>query len=188
MSECYLTDEDIEMFKKHGRDLDKAKSIAKGDEVTVAQLSNGEVFLLEIEEERYNALRNVVARVGGPLVVRPAMPEDSIIDPLTHSTCRLPVKRKAKKKKPTFVYLIERGDGKIKIGRSKNPKARLDSMKTAIPEAAIIHQSRVFAKREYELHDLYKEKRFMGEWFDLDCDDVCDCVEFLIEAAEHDTH
>jgi hypothetical protein len=73
----------------------------------------------------------------------------------------------------THLYVISEGrEGPIKIGRSKSPPARVDSLQTGNPRSLML----VFwwklddddaREAEHTLHDELKEFRLCGEWFDL---------------------
>lgn len=73
----------------------------------------------------------------------------------------------------TYIYIISDLQNKIhKIGQSKNPKKRLQSIKTSNPYVQL-HQAwkGVFAE-EAELHQAFKNKNIKGEWFALDDNDI----------------
>lgn len=64
------------------------------------------------------------------------------------------------------VYFIQRGDGPIKIGYSKNPKGRLSALQTGIPERLTLLGVVPGGKaREQELHREFGRTRIQGEWF-----------------------
>jgi Meiotically Up-regulated Gene 113 (MUG113) protein len=67
--------------------------------------------------------------------------------------------------KPGKIYFIRCGDC-IKIGFSKNPWARLATLKTGMPENPVMlgHFSGML-EQETELHDRFKSYRLNREWF-----------------------
>lgn len=70
-----------------------------------------------------------------------------------------------------WIYLIQaEGTEKYKIGRSQNPRQRLQCLQTSspIPLKLVFTQWTVncFALEKY-LHEIYKEERIHGEWFHL---------------------
>lgn len=73
-----------------------------------------------------------------------------------------------------YVYAIGHPHGYVKIGRSKDPQARLKDHQTSNPyELWIIAQIPVNNSEtvETELHERFDEKRVRGEWFELEHDD-----------------
>lgn len=66
-----------------------------------------------------------------------------------------------------FVYFIQRGEaGPIKIGQSKNPKARLASLQTASDQPLRFVAIATGDKQsERELHAKFASARLTGEWF-----------------------
>lgn len=80
-------------------------------------------------------------------------------------------KKKVNDYKIGYVYLIKAENGLYKIGRSKTPDARISTItKTIGPmEIQTIHTAFYpdCYKAESELHQMFKEKRRRGEWFEL---------------------
>lgn len=75
--------------------------------------------------------------------------------------------------KVTKVYvMIDKSTGYYKIGRSNNPRTRERTLQSEKPTIEIlnIYDSRV--KDERALHEMFKEKRVRGEWFDLSGSDI----------------
>lgn len=73
-----------------------------------------------------------------------------------------------------FVYLMRSGD-LYKIGRSKNPNARLAALQNAAPNTIyLVHSIRTDDMHGFEayLHDLFSAEQTTGEWFDLSSDQV----------------
>jgi hypothetical protein len=73
------------------------------------------------------------------------------------------------------VYLIKCGEY-IKIGITKNSvNSRVSSMQTGNPypiEHVFSICTPKYKEVEAELHDIYKNKRYQGEWFLLSDDDI----------------
>lgn len=76
--------------------------------------------------------------------------------------------------KPGYVYLLSSADGTHKIGRTKDPKQRLNSFKSMRMqvEYVCLIQTKNMNRLEADLHIKFKDKRIQGEWFDLDTDDI----------------
>lgn len=70
-----------------------------------------------------------------------------------------------------FLYIIRSGDtNKYKIGISKDPKQRLEALQTGNGETLeIVHTfpTRYDYKLEAGLHNSYKSKKTIGEWFEF---------------------
>lgn len=69
------------------------------------------------------------------------------------------------------LYFIQaRTTGRIKIGRSVNPKRRLRALQTGnANELKLIASLEGLGWRERDLHETLREWRVSGEWFDYDC-------------------
>ncbi len=64
-----------------------------------------------------------------------------------------------------YSYLMEcTKTGVCKIGKSNNPLKRLETIKTGNPFVTLVGVSEI---KEQELHKMYDEFRFSGEWFDF---------------------
>lgn len=62
---------------------------------------------------------------------------------------------------------------KFKIGCSKDYKARINQLKISNPAIILIEAYKVDDMLfEKQLHDIFKEKKYNGEWFDLNEDDL----------------
>ena len=97
--------------------------------------------------------------------IKPITPSN---DPSTHSN------------KITKIYvMVDKNTGYYKIGRSKNPKYRESTLQSEKPtiEMLFFHDAR--NKDEKILHDLFKEKRVRGEWFDLSGSDLSKIKEYF---------
>ena len=79
---------------------------------------------------------------------------------------------------PTKIYFVQCGD-KIKIGRSKNPWARLDALKTSMPEEpTLIGYYEAFVADERDLQLKWDHLHVNREWFHL-TDELADDIERL---------
>lgn len=75
--------------------------------------------------------------------------------------------------KPTNVYvMIDKNTGYYKIGKSVKPKFRERTLQSEKPtiEMLFTHEGR--CSDEKALHEIFKEKRIRGEWFDLSGSDL----------------
>lgn len=69
---------------------------------------------------------------------------------------------------PGFIYLMRNGrDKTIKIGFSKKPKAREETLQSQEPNLKIIKTFEGTIRIEKELHLMFAAKRKRGEWFSL---------------------
>lgn len=83
-----------------------------------------------------------------------------------------------------FVYVMQRDDGKVKIGISRDPDRRLSDIGAAQPDAVkLIVKVRVAAPAQVErfLHGLFRRHRVSGEWFLLDPRRVVHVLKGLAE-------
>lgn len=86
------------------------------------------------------------------------------------------------------VYLLE-CDGKTKIGIAKSISSRIASMQTGNPYEIILKaeyrvESEVKARElEKELHTKYSSKQLVGEWFNLDTDDIKEISDHIKESV-----
>jgi hypothetical protein len=72
---------------------------------------------------------------------------------------------KPKEKYGHSTYVIQGGDGLIKIGKASDIAKRFKAILSCNPRAKILH---IFNKDiEQKLHDKYKEFNVGGEWFEL---------------------
>lgn len=85
-----------------------------------------------------------------------------------------------KKNKINKTYLmIDRSNGYVKIGKSKDPKHRERTLQSEKPSIEMIYICD--DDIEYKLHDEYKDFRKRGEWFTLSekqIHDICKKYEF----------
>jgi predicted GIY-YIG superfamily endonuclease len=91
----------------------------------------------------------------------------------------------------SYVYVIGRERGPVKVGVSDNPRGRLTSLQTGCPfKLSLLHQEKVDS-REYALwveahfRAVYERERLMGEWFKLDAELAIEGIETTIQIDEH---
>jgi predicted GIY-YIG superfamily endonuclease len=76
----------------------------------------------------------------------------------------------------TKIYLIQaENTNKYKIGYSRNPHQRLKQLQTANGEGLLLlkeFKTEFATKLEKQLHRYYLNKQTLGEWFQLDEEDV----------------
>jgi hypothetical protein len=80
-----------------------------------------------------------------------------------------------KKSVSGYVYLILAENGLYKIGKAKNVSTRLQPFSVHFPmkwELVYTFQSDDYSKAEAQLHSKFADKRGVGEWFQLESDDV----------------
>jgi hypothetical protein len=79
---------------------------------------------------------------------------------------------------PSYVYMFY-SDGKVKIGTSRDPVARLDKLQNSSAAGIqVVWIAFGGRRREGELHQRFKADRLYGEWFHLSDD-----IRAFIEAA-----
>jgi len=80
----------------------------------------------------------------------------------------------------TKVYvMIDKNTGYYKIGRSVNPERREKTLQSEKPTIEMLFNHDARVKDEKELHDMFKDKRIRGEWFDLNGSDLTKIREFF---------
>lgn len=105
------------------------------------------------------------------------------------------VSEEREKSKKTFgsVYIIEYQGGRIKIGKSINPKNRIKSLATmsAIKPVRewISYPSLRFSEVEISLHKKFSQQRQQGEFFDVEFEEAVSTAEAMfagdIECESH---
>ena len=83
-------------------------------------------------------------------------------------------KKEKYKNEEGFIYLIK-SNNMYKIGKTKNIKTRIQSIKTSTPFLLeIVHTQKYinYHKIEKHLHTEFKDKRVSGEWFNLTENDI----------------
>jgi hypothetical protein len=109
--------------------------------------------------------RKRVAHTGNVIFARDLgyspSPQDSV------ARCLAIVKMlRSKRKNMGYIYFIASEDGRVKIGYSKNPKARLANMQTgSSSQLKIIALSPANQVEERKLHQQFDEYRVHREWF-----------------------
>ncbi len=120
-------------------------------------------FKLRMKAEKVSKLLGML-RIAGLLE-----DEGSVTRPHNWNARQFKSDEKPASGKDSYVYFIGRNWGStLKIGFSKNPWARVGELQTAQPDK--IEVLAVFKCRsvsEVDLHDVLKEFRKNGEWFDL---------------------
>lgn len=80
-----------------------------------------------------------------------------------------------KKEIDGYVYLIH-SEGKYKIGKTKDPKSRMNGYRAENPHGFNIiemFKCKSYSKQEKEMHKIFQDKRIGNrEWFNLDEKDV----------------
>lgn len=74
------------------------------------------------------------------------------------------------KHNPGYVYILSSDNGLYKIGKSKDPKGRINTLKTASPvkiELYRLFMSSDMDDAEAMLHYMFSDFREIGEWFRL---------------------
>ncbi len=72
--------------------------------------------------------------------------------------------------KEGYVYFIyDYTRNRVKIGKSKNPKTRITDFKIANPGIELLYSIKTddYSKLEKDFHNLFKNKRIVGEWFNF---------------------
>lgn len=81
-----------------------------------------------------------------------------------------------------FIYLMrDSRNGYTKIGISKDPKYREQSLQSEVPQVHLLVSFRCLRKHEKLLHQMYKTKRVRGEWFNLTDDDIKNIRDYLAD-------
>ena len=89
-----------------------------------------------------------------------------------------------KQKRASYVYVIECGQNKTKVGVSNDPGSRLLALQTANPSRISIYftlpciSSRLAYKIENRAHAILVDRRLTGEWFS------CSASEAVLAVAE----
>ena len=82
-----------------------------------------------------------------------------------------------------YVYMIENENGKVKIGKSTNPQRRVMNIRSQsgynIVNSHFSPPLYQYSELESYLHDIFKESRGIGEWFDISYKTVVSYFESL---------
>lgn len=145
------TKESVEVLTDNHRFLLDIEEMIKLREILDYCLENiSEEEIKRINEEKYNRMFN--------------MRENKVIN------------ENIKKTKDGYVYIIKKNDENIvKIGMSKNYSERTKQISTKLPfevETVKVFKTKDMYSLERKLHDIYKEKRLNGEWFELSNEDL----------------
>ena len=93
-------------------------------------------------------------------------------------------KPKKKDPKPTWIYLMKcNRTGRTKIGRSLNPAYRERTLQSENPDVLLTHKWESHIDKEGWLHTAFANKRYRGEWFDLDAADIATIEELMGEQS-----
>ena len=94
------------------------------------------------------------------------------------------VELESEREKFTNVYvMIDRNTGYYKIGRSVNPTRREKTLQSEKPTIDLMFSYQCRKKEEKVLHDMFKESRVRGEWFDLKGSDIARIHEHFSNAS-----
>jgi hypothetical protein len=69
-----------------------------------------------------------------------------------------------------YIYILKAENGLYKIGKSKNPGSRINSIRTSSPvklEVYKVFLSSEYNRQEKHLHRMFANLRELGEWFRL---------------------
>lgn len=87
------------------------------------------------------------------------------------------IKNKSKRNRDGYVYLLK-SNGLFKIGKSKNPSKRITDISPKFPaevEIVSVIKTKNMDSMESCLHNKFKDKRRLGEWFNLTTEDIEYC-------------
>lgn len=93
--------------------------------------------------------------------------------------------------KPSFIYVIGREEGPVKVGITSSPGARLSAIQTGCPFPVKLHHCVLMRDRDHALlhertfHEVYKADRLAGEWFNLDADLAREGLDTALEYQAH---
>lgn len=76
------------------------------------------------------------------------------------------------------LYFLVHNDT-VKIGRTKNPEKRISQLSTSLYAKHTMIVSYCMGFMEKELHKLFKDYAYRGEWFELNND----IMEFILKAT-----
>lgn len=86
-----------------------------------------------------------------------------------------------------FTYVIlARTIWRVKIGRAKNPKDRLDKMQTGCPvKLELLEITADIPEEKFHENERLQQFRIQGEWYQL-CDDFVEAFESIVQASAYD--
>lgn len=91
----------------------------------------------------------------------------------------------------TFVYVIGRPQGPVKIGMSIDPERRAKALQPGCPfPLRVLHRVAFLSgKKAYEVeqqtHEILDDCATVGEWFDVDADYALDSIRVVASTIEH---
>lgn len=83
----------------------------------------------------------------------------------------------------SYIYIIGSHHSPYKIGLSKTPKKRLQTLQTGHPETLFIHYTQEVAECDVKqieaaIHRIIKYRQHRGEWFDITLEDAISEIKF----------
>lgn len=93
--------------------------------------------------------------------------------------------------KQHFIYVIGREEGPVKVGITSSPNGRLSTIQTGCHFKIEILHLRECRDRDHALeheqifHDVYRDERLSGEWFNLDAAHAIEGVDVSFDYEEH---
>ena len=75
--------------------------------------------------------------------------------------------------------MIDKNTGYYKIGKSTNPNLRERTLQSEKPTIEMIFNKEAKQSDEKKLHEMFKENRIRGEWFDLNGSDLIKIKNYL---------
>ena len=87
-------------------------------------------------------------------------------------------KRKHAERKHTYI-LVNKANNRYKIGESINPKGRLITLRSEEPEIEFLYSCKSTIVSESQLHNEFKNKRHIGEWFNLEENDLLEIKKMM---------
>lgn len=91
----------------------------------------------------------------------------------------------------TYIYVIGRDEGPVKVGISDNPGARVLGLQTGCPFqlsllATFQFEDRIAAHQEEQFfHRCYRKQNLVGEWFNLSADLAIEGIEGNLLSRAH---
>lgn len=91
----------------------------------------------------------------------------------------------------SYVYVMGRKDGPVKVGISTNPQSRLNGIQTGCPfRIKILHLEPMHDRahaiwHEENFHAVYSQDRLIGEWFNIDAELAIEGITTALEIEHH---
>lgn len=79
-----------------------------------------------------------------------------------------------------YVYALQRPDGQVKIGYTKDPESRIYALSSSAgfePKKYYYIETYIANWVERKLHSIFKDYRKIGEWFNIDFEVVVKCLK-----------